>query len=73
MHRLEEAWIWVKRVYARWNLAMARDFAAGLEDTIARERQRARDWIHDAEMLERRAFAAKVAARADADLRRRTA
>lgn len=59
--------LWLHLVYQfrRWEHAHAREFRHGLEQTIARERVRAQNAVEDAEIVERRAYAAIVAARAD--------
>lgn len=62
---LKFAWLHVLLWLRKWDLAQAREFRAGLETTIANERVRARRWVEHAELTERRAYAAIVAARAD--------
>lgn len=59
--------LWLHLIYAyrRWDHAHARQFRFGLEETIIRERIRARAAVEQAEVAERRAYAAIVAARAD--------
>lgn len=49
----------------KWQLGHAREFRAGLETTIARERVRAQRGVEYAELMERRAEMAIIAARAD--------
>ncbi len=49
----------------RWMLAHARQFRSALETTIANERIRARIAVEHAELMERRAEMAIIAARAD--------
>lgn len=59
------AWLHALMWFRAWDLASAREFRSGLETTIAKERIRAKDWVEHAELMERRAYAAIVAARAD--------
>ncbi len=58
-------WLHLVYWYRRWQVLHARDFRAGLEETIIRERIRARVMVEESEITERRAYAAIVAARAD--------
>lgn len=54
----------LRRLYWAWMLAEARQFRAGLERTIVRERERAKCWVEQAELMERRAEMAIIADRA---------
>lgn len=58
-------WLRLKWLHARFELANARRFRAGLEETIIRERARAQRGVEDAELMERRAELAFIAARID--------
>ncbi len=53
----------LRHIYWRWMLTEARDFAYRLENTIARERNRARDAVNYAETMERRAAIEVISAR----------
>lgn len=52
-------------LYWKWALIHARDFRINLENTISSERERARDAVEHAELMERRAELALIAARID--------
>ncbi len=61
----------LKRLYWLWQLAEARAFAASLEQTIANERRRSKDWLEMAETMSARAEIEIVKARADRKIRER--
>lgn len=62
---LRFAWLHLVHAFRRWQLAHAREFRGGLEETIAHERARARRLVEESELQERRAYALIVAARSD--------
>ena len=57
--------LYLKRLYWRYMLKHAKAFRESLEQTIAHERERAQRAVDHAEVMERRAYAAIVAWRAD--------
>lgn len=60
-----KALLWLKWVHWKWMLMHARRFRHDLETTIANERGRAERAVRHAELMERRAEMAMIAARAD--------
>ncbi len=55
--------LFLKRLYWRWQLAQAREFAANLDKLIAHERRRSADWLAHAETMESRTEIEIIAAR----------
>ncbi len=64
--------LWLKWMWRKWQLGEARAFRYGLENTINRERLRAKDWLEHAELMERRAELEIIAARVDRQRELRT-
>lgn len=62
---LKLIWLTVVLAFRRWQLSHARQFRAGLEVTIVKERIRAQEGVDHAEYMERQAVMAIVASRAD--------
>lgn len=60
-----KALLWLKWMRWRWMLTEARRFRSNLERTIENERVRAERAVRHAELMERRAEIALIAARAD--------
>ncbi len=62
--------LFLKRLYWRWQLAQAREFAANLDKLIAHERRRSADWLALSETMEARTEIEIVAARSATKLGR---